>query len=259
MSYNRSGSNSNYSSRGVASRGNVTKLQPSIKAPASLSDCTIIIKRMDDAHAQNIASTDIVKAKLAALLIQQAEIQKQIESFQSSQSLLQDEVKQYNVNKTFLLTCLGQLETREVQNIYVDRCKEFINQFTWVYPTIEDVTSVNPLPKDIFTFLKLQYQPLDCYTSEEIKSIAHYIHACNLLTEQRSEYDCILEFNTYSEIINETDEEYGNIGMLESCNGNKCSMYDDDSCCHKRYGWCPVKFEDINLDTANIVSHRRIN
>ena len=117
-----------------------------------------------------------------------------------------------------------------------------------------DTNTNKDLPSDLFDFLKLQFQPLETYTSDEIIKIAHYLKACELIKLEDYNY-------TYSIMIsgnyNNEYEDYI-IGDIEHCDGT--SIYDDeDACCHKRYANVITKFTDITLDDTSILNHTRVN
>jgi hypothetical protein len=166
------------------------------------------------------------------------------------------------VNKAYLAKWLTDLEKQEADILYLNKCKNYINTYDWVHPDVDEIDSdKNELPYDLFDYLKIDFQPLDLYTSDELKSIAHYIKASELVNNSKSMTVIqTLNVNTYAELFNMSYDKYDLdiIGELEGCDGDPQDS-DDESCCHKRYAWTISKLNDITLDSTEIIYYNRVN
>jgi hypothetical protein len=246
----------------------IAKQKPTIEAPQSVADCKLLLKRTDTDVSKKTTSMNDIETHIANFTSQIVQMQKQIETLKTNKISLQEQLKQYDINKSFLLKCLDQLEKQEKKNLYITRCTEFINTYDWVNPDEYHGDSDTPptkkaLPHDLFSYLDYDFQPLDCYTSDEIERIAHYIKACVILSMHHTDNHNldIAQYNTYAELTEYTyDNEYEHyiIGEIENCDGTP-TYSDDDSCCHKRYANVIRKFDNIDLDTNSIISYTRVN
>jgi chromosome segregation ATPase len=212
-----------------------------IAKPTTSADCRILLKRIDDEDTQKNTNLQEIHKKISALNDQLATIKSQL-----SQNV---------INKKFLSECLIKLESIEKANTYINRCRDFINTYNWIEEDDDDEedeieNTLKTLPSDIFDFLKLLFAPLNSYTSDEIKKIAHYLKACELI--KSSDNDNIPRDYTYGQIAdtfyNYKYEMYI-IGDIEGCH---CG-YDDCSDNYKRYGDVVTDLKDINLDSTDII------
>lgn len=256
-------SSSYYSSSSrSASAHKQPKPKPTISMPRTSADCHIILKRTED---ENVKLNETIKqndTKIADLSAQLARIEKEIESLQFNSNSINTQIKQNDINKTYLAKWLEELKTVEKQHQYFNRALEFIKTYDWSDPNVDDeeddadadANTNKDLPSDLFDYLELQFQPLDTYTSDEVIKIAHYLKACELIKLEDYNY-------TYSIMISgnyNNEYEVYIIGDIEHCDGT--SIYDDDDvCCHKRYANVITKFTDITLDDTSILNHTRVN
>lgn len=246
------------------------KPKPTISMPRTSADCRIILKRTDD---ENVKLNETIlqnNTKIADLAAQLIRIQKEIDSLQINSNSINIQIKQNDINNTYLEKWLKQLETTDKQHQYFNRALEFIKTYDWSDPNVHDEddevednadanadadTNTNKdLPSDLFDYLELQFQPLERYTSDEIIKIAHYLKAGELIKLE----DCN---DTYSIMISGNynhEYEVYIIGDIEHCDGTSID-YDEDACCHKRYANVITKFEDITLDDTSILNYTRVN
>jgi len=104
---------------------------------------------------------------------------------------------------------------------------------------------------------KLAQIIFDNLTTTEIKNLAHYLRACELLDLSMNEKCDWVRFKTYASVLAEADHEYGHIILSDvyDCNGKD---YDEGRCCHKRYAYYMEEFKYITLKTDDIVSYSRL-
>jgi hypothetical protein len=237
----------------------VAKPKPTIEAPQSVADCKVFLKRTDTDVSNKTTSINDIETDIANFTSQIAQMQKQIDTLKTNKNSLQEQLKQHDINKSFLVKCLGQLEKQEKENLYITRCTEFIKTYDWVNPDENHGDSDTPptkkaLPHDLFSYLEYDFQPLDCYTSDEIKKIAHYLKASELFCQliSKDEYNNLSHY-TYGGLI----EGSGIVGKVTDCSGN----VDDgntDCCCKNRFANHIIKLEYITLDSDSIITHRMI-
>ena len=252
-----------YNWTNINSRNTVAqKPKPTIKKPSSASDCRVIMKRGDEVSSQKKTQMSENDVKMASIQKQIESLQKELETLTTSNQTLNRQLAQYEVNKTYLSKWMTELEKQESVNNYVERCRSYINTYDWVHPDVDEIDSdKNELPYDLFDYLNIPFQPLDSYTSDELKSIAHYIKASELVQKSRTmKVLQSLNVDTYAELLNASDDRYDSsiIGDIEGCDGEPQDS-DDESCCHKRYAWTVCKLEDVTLDSTEIIYYNRVN
>lgn len=258
-----------YSSSSTRSASTQKQAKPTLSKPRTSNDCNIIMKRIDD---DNVKLNETIKqndTKITELTSQLAKIQKEIESLQFNSNSINTQINQNLVNKSYLEKWIEELKTVEKQNQYFNRALDFIKTYTWSDPNDDEDEDENTencentenvdkdLPTDMFDYLKLQFHPIDSYTSDEIIKIAHYLKACELVKPEG-------DAQTYFELLNSNynyEYEVYIIGDIEHCDGTSINDYDDhdDVCCHKRYAYVITKFKDITLDDTSILNYTRVN
>jgi hypothetical protein len=241
--------------------------KPTIAPPQTLSDCRIILKRIDDDSTQKKEDLKDIQSKISMLNTRLAEIQNEIvmiekeqRTLQMNRGLIESHLKQNDVNKSFLAMSLHGFEVVDNERLYVTRCRELIDTYEWTDNDDDDDNDTNKkmLPYDIFDFLKLKFAPLESFTSDEIKKIAHYLKACELVNDEKTTNDDIPhDCDTYAEIIdyaNDYDGKYV-IGDITGCS---CG---DDDCSdnYKRYGDVVTKLKYITLDSHQIICNERLD
>jgi hypothetical protein len=97
----------------------------------------------------------------------------------------------------------------------------------------------------------------DNLTTTEIKNLAHYLRACELLDKPMDQKCDWVRFSTYADVLAKADYEYDHIILSDiyDCNGKD---YDEGHCCHKRYAYYMEEFKYITLKTNDIVSCGRL-
>lgn len=104
---------------------------------------------------------------------------------------------------------------------------------------------------------KLAQVIFDNLTTTEIKNLAHYLRACELLDEPMDQKCDWVRFDTYASVLAQAHREYDHIILSDvyGCNGKD---YDEGHCCHKRYAYYMEEFKYITLKTNHIVSYGRL-
>jgi len=254
--------------------------KPTITKPTNSVDCHILLKRLADGDVQDSINLQEIRKKIITLNDQLAKIQADINLLESDKTTIKSQISQNLINKNFLSDCLIKLEHNDKLTSYLNRCRDFINTYNWVNIDANDDThddthddtrddtnsnqnTLKTLPYDIFDFLELKFAPLDSYTSDEIKKIAHYLKASELCQKINDLDDIPSYCRTYRELIcGRYDSEFDSyiIGDIKHCDGT--SIYDDDDddvCCHKRHANVISQFKTISIDDTSIISYERIN
>jgi hypothetical protein len=142
-------------------------------------------------------------------------------------------------------------------DLYVIRCKEYIKKYKWVDPDEDEDEDDGKivLPRDVFTYLRIEFASLDSYTSDEIKQIAHYLKACELIAMLDDKYvpdGC----TTYGQMLPKVEKYlwYGNyyliVGDVRGCFcGYECLCGEGGRC----YADVLMNLVDVNLDTKEII------
>lgn len=76
--------------------------KPTISQPRTSADCRIIMKRIDDENVKLNKTILQTNTKISDLTTQLAKIQKDIESLQLEQNSINSQIKQNDINKTYL-------------------------------------------------------------------------------------------------------------------------------------------------------------
>lgn len=246
----------------------VSTFKPTVAQPHTLSDCQILLSRNEKEKEQINTELSEYGAKIMDIEKQIASLQSQRSALKSREVQFQTKLKQNESNKDFLTSFLAPLKKQEETITYITRCKDFINRYKWDNPD-EDVDvdeDVNEdvdvdvdtkdttntklvLPHDIFDYVKLKFAPLDSFTSDEIKKIAHYLKACELIASLKDDY--IPDGYTYGQVIICICIDYNGYKIVDSI------IRDHD--CHKIYGNVIENLKDINLDTYTIMRYRRVD
>lgn len=232
----------------------------SVTQPQTLSDCRIFLTRNEKEKVSIDTSLTESLTKITDVEKQILALHNQLYGLKTSASTLQAQLKQNEVNKTYLTKCLATLETQEKDLTYLTRCKEFINTYEWINPDDgddgDDVDNgKNELPHDVFSHLSLPFGPLDSFTSDEIIKIAHYLKACELITS--SDNDNIPDGYTYAEVL-DICTDYDGENVIGDTTGCTCG-YHDCSDSYKRYGDVVTKLKKITLDSYEIITNERLD
>jgi hypothetical protein len=275
----------------VVTKPVVTK--PTIVPPHTLSDCRIILKRIDDDDTRQKEDLKDIQSKISILNTRLAEIQAEINSLDRDQSAIKSQISQNDINKEFLSDCLIKLESIDMANTYVKRCIALIATYKWKkddgdddedddekkYDVDDDEddkkddNTLKTLPYNIFDFLKLKFAPLKSFTSDEIIKIAHYLKACELVNDEKIAYLKACErvdydddetdyqipdyCDTYADIINYAVKYNGKyvIGEITGCS---CRQRDCDDK-YKRYGYVVTPLKNIDLDSRKIICWKSLH
>lgn len=97
-------------------------------------------------------------------------------------------------------------------------------------------------------------------TSSEIIKLAHYIKACVLLDEPHDSECDLSYYSTYATIFRNCRVfyDYSVVSQILDCNGETYDEGHGRSCCHKRYAYVLVKFEDITLNSSYVITYNRL-
>jgi hypothetical protein len=277
----------------MASRSTVRTPKANIPMPTSASDCQIVLKRTNEQITEKKTSFESLSVQMRTTQNEIEKLQKQLSELQKQHAQVQTQLSQLEVNRVALEKVLPVFIKKEENDVYTRRCKEFINQYDWVNPeSFEHVSDKKILPKDLFDFLKIhvvgeydsyskekyddylerqrqaelrwKFSPLEEFTSDELKLIAHYLKACELIAQSKK----LGEFKTHNILYNELtyfeltnnlnysrDSEIYLLDDIRHCDGQPAEdMYENDTCCHRRYCTAVSNFYDINLDTRYLVS-----
>jgi hypothetical protein len=262
--------------------------KPTIKKPGNAADCRLFLKRTDTDLVVQMKTVSDLDVQMKTVSDQIASLQKQLDTLKSTQVQMQNVIKQTNINKIALTRWVQELEKIEAENIYINKCKDFINKYEWMNPEDENededddddddddddedtdtVSTLKKLPVDIFEFLNSEnktsqynFRPISEYTSDEIQNIAHYLKACELLAEFKTKFpERYCSYDTYYKLIDSNyDRQYDSyiLGDIENCDG---STSDDHEWCHKRFAQTITKFEYIELDMKidYFITYSRVN
>jgi hypothetical protein len=244
-------------------------ISPSILQPKTLRDCEIMINRVthDYSRIQNEIQND--QETLDTIADEITQLQKQIEILQENASkirtdLLQknETIKQNDVNLEALSNWSHSFVSTQNTLNYTSRCTEFIRNY---------LDDNNNLPDGTVIFLKLQSTDLDMLTSSEIIQLAHYIHVCNIIQTGKSNIfddarDDIYAYNDnclelYNSSMKRDRYFYRYCGELY----HSCTNIPEDEngeeivfCCNHRHAWCLNEFNEITLDTKDILFYERV-
>jgi hypothetical protein len=247
MSYYRKG-NTNSVAKATTTQptiGEPTIGEPTIGEPTNSADCRILLKRISNDDAQQARKLEEIQTKITTLNDELIKIQTEIQSLNTNKTSIESQQSQNKINTNFLSKLLTKLEDIDKDNIYINRCKDLINTYKWTNVNKDDDDgndSLKTIPHDIFDFLELQFAPIDSYTSDEIKRIAHYLKATELVYNY---YKC--ETTTYGELIADSyDYEYERyiIGDIR---------YNNVSYTPIPYATVICDFENITLDDTKII------
>jgi hypothetical protein len=130
----------------------------------------------------------------------------------------------------------------------------------------ETYLSGKDIPHDAQSYLSIKDTDLSKLTLSEVRRLAIYVWACELVTHDFSLRQSTLSklgystSITYGELWNSLDEMYGHkiIGEVTGCDG--LPEGEADSCCHKRYACTLKPLEHLTLDDYNVILQRdRVN
>jgi hypothetical protein len=208
------------------------------------------------------------ETKITTLHNRLAEIWTEINSLNADQPEIKSQISQIIINKNFLSNCLSEFDELKKKNDYVKRCIDFIATYKWKNVDEKkddedekkddvDENSLKTLPHDVFSNLKLPFRPLNLYTSGEIKMIAHYLKASELVTTPNYNYNNEspgTPWRSYGELLLKkyVTYDYGYCYISNSVRGCACG---DDDCgkhdvCHADV---VTPLGDIDLDTKSVI------
>jgi hypothetical protein len=262
------------------SKSNSLSTKQNINKPSSVHDCQIVIKRTSDESATQNQMLNEFTGKLNDMEKQITHLQQQIQVVKSDISSTQHSIAQNSVNLSALNGWLDELKIRDEAASYDTRCVEYLSKYIWHDDDNDDEAEQKYFPADTFNFLDIndgEYTTLDNLTSQEIRKLAHYVHACEILNSNKSnlpsqrrnlrdpdssesEYNYIVSgYKTYGYLYNATDSDLV-IGDERLCDG-ELPEDADEICCHKRFAWrvTDIFNEYFTLDATDILSYERIN
>ena len=243
--------------------------------PQSTNDCSILLERTDAECTRIDGKISTNNKQIDELTAKILELQKQVERIKSTNTSLKAQHTQHQTNLAYLTRLHRIFSEQDKQRTYFNRCKEYISKYKWVKPDEvcdDGDDNTNALPQDVFSYLDIEFAPLDSYTSSEITQIAHYLKACELLAAASLVDKNVPANFTYGEMIKLAEHRYGDkIGLLDPYNehnqhvigGLDREKVDSDSESEddwsdksvKCYGDILVHLENVKLDTDKIIMY----
>jgi hypothetical protein len=244
----------------------------SISKPKNSRDCDVMFNRVTQYNSdiqeeiQNYQkSLDIINTEIAKWQKLIEEKQLNASKIRAGMSQMNETLTQNNVNLEALSEWSQSFKHEQKVSEYTDRCTKFIHDY---------LKENDELPFDSIDFLGLNSPNPNELTSDEICKLAHYIHATNTIKTLKSTFlhnsleIILMYYDTYKELYDTSNypanffhrycgelnhvDTYIPEDKDEDENGNKIGYS------RQRSAWCLVEFEDITLDTKDILFYDRV-
>jgi len=267
-----------------------------IPQQANAKDCQIEISRIERIQQQDNATVkqlsnrkEEINATIKQLSEQRQEIEKKIQQLnQEAVAIVKilekklDKIDQNTANQTDLNEQLAKFQQQDQKCQYLDRCIKFIIDFINQHPENLENVCLRYYDIDVPDNIKLGDIDLTQLKSTEIINLAHYLHGCVIIENKAYEFENDQNYDPedhqeirrrelYSSANYDDLFQQNNGGMHEVTDTNiyfdptvDCCGHiegDDDyrQCCDpKMYAWRLISFDDITLDTDELLEWTQI-